>query len=68
MNDLKAWFQSKTIWGSLVAGVAIVAGYFGHPVDAATQGSIVDLITDLIGLGGVAVSIYGRLTARAVIA
>ena len=68
MDDLKSWYHSKTVWGSLVAGAAIIAGFFGHPVDAATQISIVDLIVDAVGLGGVAVSIYGRFTAHTVIA
>lgn len=33
MNDTKPWWQSQTIWGSLVAIAAVIASFFGINLD-----------------------------------
>lgn len=60
-DDVKSWLTSKTILGSLFAGVATIAGaYFKveFPLDFATQ-----MATDIATLFGVVFAIYGRITA-----
>lgn len=56
----KPWYTSKTIWGSIVAIAALVAGAFGYSVGTEAQGEIV---TAIIGIIGGALAIYGRVKA-----
>lgn len=58
MNDFKSFFTSKTIWGALVAGASLMAGRFGYDL-----GDAVGWVADLVGLAGVALSLYGRVKA-----
>ena len=67
MEQAKPWYASKTVWGSLVAGAAIVAGFFGLTVGAEDQASIVDSAVQIVGAIGAALAIYGRITAKTVI-
>ena len=63
----KYWWQSKTIWGGLVAIGAATAGAFGIAIDDATQGEIVDYIMVIAGAVGGLLAIYGRVKADRVI-
>jgi hypothetical protein len=63
MEDNKAWYSSKTVWGGLIAVGAAIAGSFGIDVDAATQGEIADYIVVGVGAIGGIVAIIGRLQA-----
>jgi len=56
----KPWYKSKTIWGSIVAVLALAAGAFGYEVGPDAQAEIV---TSLIGVVGGAFAIYGRIKA-----
>jgi len=56
----KPWYKSKTIWGSIVAVLALVAGAFGYSVGPDAQAEIV---TSLVGVVGGAFAIYGRIKA-----
>ena len=56
----KPWYKSKTIWGSIVAVLALAAGAFGYEVGPEAQGEIV---TALIGVVGGGFAIYGRVKA-----
>ncbi len=67
MIDEKPWYQSKTIWGSLVAVAAAFAGALGFNIDAQNQLLISDAILQFIVAGGALFSIYGRLSATDVI-
>lgn len=59
----KKWYESKTIWGGIIALLAALAGAFGYAVDADTQASIIDLATVVgTGLGGL-LAIFGRIKA-----
>ncbi|HOV80325.1 MAG TPA: hypothetical protein PK728_09505 [Bacillota bacterium] len=60
----KKWWQSKTVWGGIVAIGGAVAGAFGIAVDEATQGEIVDYIMVIAGAAGGLLAIYGRLKAE----
>jgi len=67
MIDEKAWYQSKTIWGSLVAVAAALAGTVGLSIDGQSQSAISDAILQVIAAAGALISIYGRLTATDII-
>ena len=56
----KPWYKSKTIWGSIVAVLALAAGAFGYEVGPEAQEEIV---TAVIGVVGGALAIYGRIKA-----
>lgn len=56
----KPWYKSKTIWGSIVAVLALVAGIFGYQIGPDAQAEIV---TGLVGVVGGAFAIYGRIKA-----
>ena len=64
MEENKAWYMSKTVWGGLIAVGAAVAGSFGVDVDAATQGEIADYIVVGVGAIGGLVAIWGRVKAE----
>jgi hypothetical protein len=64
MEDNKAWWQSKAVWGGLVALGSAVAGAFGIYVDGATQEEIVNYIAVGAGAVGGLAAIYGRLKAE----
>lgn len=61
MNDEeKKWYVSKSVIGSVVAILALIAGAFGYDVDTESQEQIT---LALIGVGGGVVAIYGRVKA-----
>lgn len=62
--DSKKWYQSKTIWGSLVAVFAVVAGYLGFDVGAEDQQIIVDAVFAIVGGAGGLLAVYGRVKAE----
>ena len=64
MEDNKAWWQSKAVWGGLVALGSAVAGGFGIYVDGATQEEIANYIVVGAGAVGALLAIYGRLKAE----
>ncbi|MFZ5645827.1 MAG: hypothetical protein ACOY46_19900 [Bacillota bacterium] len=63
MEDNKKWWQSKTVWGGMVAVGAAVAGAFGLQIDGQTQNEITEYITVGAGAIGGLLAIYGRLKA-----
>ena len=64
--DTKPWYTSKTIWASLVAGLATLGSIFGINIGD-LSGPLVDQILGVVTLIGTATAIYGRVTARTVI-
>jgi len=71
MNDTKPWYQSKTIWGSIIAMIApllTLATHNGVHILPADQ----DQLADMLSAGGTAfggiVAIIGRSTATTTIA
>ncbi len=67
MNDSKHWYQSKTIWGALVAVAASLLDGFGVKIDSVTQGQAVDAFYQASAVIGALIAIYGRLTAKSAI-
>lgn len=63
MEDVKPWWQSRTIWASIVAVLAVVAGYFRFELVEADQAALVDAITSIIGAVAGVLAIYTRAKA-----
>jgi peptidoglycan LD-endopeptidase CwlK len=64
MEDVKGIFQSKTIWGILVAGLPLVLGFFGVTITPDDASSLLAHIDKLITAGGLAWAAYGRIVAK----
>lgn len=65
MNGTKAWWQSKSVWGSIVALLAGVATLAGVKLDATLQDQLANLLTGAGEVFGGALALYGRITAKA---
>ncbi|TDK37229.1 hypothetical protein E2F50_10100 [Rhizobium deserti] len=63
MDSSKTWYQSKTVWGGLIAILASVLQATGVELGAETQSELVDIAVTLSGAAGGLLAIYGRLTA-----
>lgn len=64
MNDVKIWYQSRTVWGALVAILASLANGAGVEMTAGDEGELADLIVAAVGTIGGLVALFGRLSAR----
>lgn len=67
MIEEKPWYESKTIWGSLVAVAAALSAALGMSIDQATQNELSSVLVQLTGAAGSLLAIYGRLSATDVI-
>ena len=67
MNGTSIWWQSKTLWGSIIAMLAGVATMAGLQLDAALQDQLAELIVGLANLIGGGLAWYGRVTATTAI-
>ena len=64
MNDSKQWYQSKTVWGSLIAILASLLQVAGVDFDVAGQDQLADNLVALSGAVGGLVALYGRMSAE----
>ena len=64
MTEEKPWYQSRSIWGGIVALAAAIAGLFGIPLDAATHEALTVALTSAAAAVGAVVAILGRLAAQ----
>lgn len=60
----KPWWQSRTIIGTIVSSVAVIAGMAGYAVDVP---GVTELAVGLTALVGNALAWYGRVEATKVI-
>lgn len=67
MNGTSIWWQSKTLWGSIIAMLAGVATMAGLKLDVALQDQLAELIVGAANLIGGALAWYGRVTAMTAI-
>lgn len=63
-DDLKAWYQSRTVWGALIAILASLANAAGVEVTAGDKADLADLIIAAVGTIGGMLALYGRISAR----
>lgn len=64
MNDLKAWYMSRTVWGGVVAILASGANVLGLDITNEDQGGLADGLTALAAAAGGLLAIWGRISAR----
>jgi hypothetical protein len=63
MTDIKPWWQSKTLWGSIVTIVSATLGLLGYDLAETDREALTGLLTSLgAALGGL-IAIVGRLKA-----
>lgn len=67
MNGTKVWWQSKTVWGSIIALLAGVATLAGVKLDATLQDQLAQLLTGAGEVIGGALAWYGRVKASGAI-
>jgi hypothetical protein len=65
MNGTKVWWQSKAVWGSVIAMIAGVVSLAGVQLDASLQDELASLLTGAGEVFGGALALYGRITAKA---
>ncbi|QLF69878.1 hypothetical protein FE840_010205 [Peteryoungia desertarenae] len=63
MFDTKPWYQSKTVWGALIAIAAPLADMAGLTVDEAMKGELADHLVSIAGAFGGMIALYGRVVA-----
>ncbi|MBL0371085.1 hypothetical protein JJB09_03505 [Rhizobium sp. KVB221] len=63
MDTTKYWYQSKTVWGSLIAIAAGVLQAGGIELGSESQTQLADILVALSGATGGLIAIYGRMTA-----
>ena len=67
MGEEEKWYQSRTIWGAIIALVAFVFTFFGVTIVAEEQATILELVvqiaTPMGALVGVILTIIGRVKA-----
>ena len=68
MEDFKTWYQSRTIWGAIIAILASLAHAGGDSLTATDQGQIADAAVALAGTIGGLVAIWGRIRATSRVA
>ncbi len=67
MTNAKFWFQSKTIWASIVTILLSCSSFFDIRLDQADQGALTDTIMQfLTALSGI-VALFGRISATTLI-
>lgn len=67
MVEEKQWYESKTVWGALLAVAASVVGALGISIDTTAQSDIADVMIQFVGAVGAMIAIYGRLSATEII-
>lgn len=63
MNETKKWYESKGIWGAIVAIVATLATAYGYNIKG-QETNIVELIMQIVAALGGLIAVYGRAKAK----
>ncbi|TWD46989.1 hypothetical protein FB480_11158 [Agrobacterium vitis] len=63
MTDSKAWYESKAVWGAVIAILASILHMGGYELGIMEQGQLVDGLVGLAGSLGALVALYGRIVA-----
>ncbi len=62
-NDTKSIFESKTVWGAIIAIVSAVAGLLGYAFGPEEQEMLIMAGTTISTAVGSILSVYGRVKA-----
>jgi hypothetical protein len=63
MLEAKQWYQSKTVWGAMIAMAAPLLKHAGVEMGLAEQADLADALATLAGALGGVLAIYGRVKA-----
>ncbi len=63
MMDMKNWYESKAVWGGIVAAGASLAGLFGLDLPDGVGPDLTEALTALAGAIGGVLAVYGRIRA-----
>lgn len=63
MSDAKPWWQSRTMWGLVIAAVATILKSFGVELDAGFQDQLVEIGLTVGTAAGLILAAWGRLKA-----
>jgi NADPH-dependent curcumin reductase CurA len=64
MDEIKNWYESRSVWGGVLALAASLTGLFGVEVVGLASDEAVTALTAAAGAVGAAVAIFGRFDAR----
>lgn len=62
--DSKPFYTSKSVWGAVVAILAVALQMAGHAIAPDDQLALVNLLSQGGELVGIGVALWGRLVAR----
>lgn len=63
MTATKPWYQSKTVWGSVIAIAAALLGVWDVRIEESDQARLVELIVQAAGALGGLLALVGRFAA-----
>lgn len=63
MLEAKQWYQSKTVWGAVIAMAAPLLKHVGVEMGLAEQADLADALATLASALGGVLAIYGRVKA-----
>jgi hypothetical protein len=63
MDEVKGFLTSRTMWGLIVTGIALLLRVFGFDVSSEEQSILVNTALDIVSLSGVLFAAYGRIKA-----
>ena len=61
---MKKWYESKGVWGGIVALFAVLIGAFGYAITPEDAQGLVDAFSAIGGAVGAILAIYGRIKAK----
>jgi hypothetical protein len=64
MTEFKAWYQSRTVWASVVAMLAAFGGLVGEPAAEFADPALVDALLQVVAAIAGFIALLGRLLAR----
>ena len=67
MDTVKAWYQSKTVWGALIAVLAPLFQVVGLNLPAGFETELAQGLATVAGAVGGLIALYGRLSATSAI-
>jgi len=61
--DFKCWYQSRTIWGALIALGSGIAALYGYHITPQDQQTLIELLSGITTSIGGLIALYGRFRA-----